>query len=91
MTTDFIEHGLDLDRSHASDRADRFTAARLFSRARLAFAEARRRRRERRMLRSLSDRVLRDIGLSDAEINTLRARDPFPTLAPESYGWAVAR
>ena len=84
MTTDLTAHGFGLDQTHGSPRRSRIASSlvTLLDRARTAYAEGRRRRRQTRMLRSLSDRMLRDIGLSEVEIADLRANEPFPRMDP---------
>jgi uncharacterized protein YjiS (DUF1127 family) len=93
MTTDFIERGFGLDGAASPRRAGRLGSffAVLLARARNAHAERRYLKQQRRLLHGLSERTLRDIGLSEAEIRDLRASEPFPRLSPENVGQLLPR
>jgi uncharacterized protein YjiS (DUF1127 family) len=93
MTSDLMGAVFSPDQTDGSRRTRRLAAvlAGLLDRARLAYAEGRRRRRHRRVLLSLPDRMLSDIGLSEAEIADLRAGEPFPRMRPEELGPILPR
>jgi len=94
MNTDFMERGFGLDEAvPRTDGMRRVTSAlaRLLTLARNSYAEWRLLRGRRLVLHGLSDHMLRDIGLSEVEIDALRASDPYPSLSPDRCGRLVAR